>query len=105
MVTSINGMGLQSLSPASLSSTVNLSRLLPEPRSRMGEAFRSLVNGVGAAATRGAAAIGGIDPQFAELLAQQTAVQLQMQLVSLRSNLLKSEHETEMAAIRNIRVG
>lgn len=85
--------------------SVDLARLLPEPKNRIGETFRKVMEGAGSAVLRGASSLTSINPEFMNLINQQIAVQMQMQLVSLHSNLLKSKHETEMAAIRNVRVG
>ena len=38
------------------------------------------------------------------LLSQQQELQLQMMLTSMKSNILRTEHETKMAAVRNMRV-
>ncbi|MBX7137458.1 MAG: hypothetical protein K1X83_05690 [Oligoflexia bacterium] len=86
-----------------------IGRFIPEPRSslKLGSAFRNVAGGLarafGSAASTGATV--GIDPEYAELIKQQIEVQQQMQLVSMVSNLEKSRHETQMAAIRNVRVG
>jgi len=82
-----------------------LGRFIPEPRSRAGQIFRSVLNGVSSMFGRAAGGIAGIDPGYQELLNRQIEAQQQMQLVSLESNIEKSKHETQMAAIRNIRVG
>lgn len=95
-----------------------LLRLLPEPVSRLGSAFRSIFAGVSGSGASGAGGFGGggslgldsgfadqIDPGYRELLQMQIEAQKQLTLVSMASNIEKSKHETEMAAIRNIRVG
>jgi hypothetical protein len=46
-----------------------------------------------------------MDPQYAALMQEQMRFQEQMQIVSMKSNELKSEHETAMSVIRNARVG
>jgi hypothetical protein len=58
--------------------------------------------GLGAGAALGG---GGIEGQYLVLLQEQMRQQQQMQLVSLHSNIEKSKHETQMAAIRNVRAG
>jgi len=40
-----------------------------------------------------------------DLLNQQMQIQLLMQHVSMQSNILRSQHEMEMAPIRNMRLG
>ena len=79
-------------------------RIPPEPRSRVGVNFGSILSNVGAmvGSTLGAAS-GGIQPQYMELINKQLEMQEQMQLVSLHSNIIRSQHESQMAAIRNIR--
>ncbi len=81
-------------------------RIPPEPKSRLGVNFGSILSNVGAmvGSTLGAVS-GGIQPQYMELINKQLEMQEQMQLVSLHSNILKSQHESQMAAIRNIRAG
>ena len=85
--------------------TQGLGRFIPEPRSSAGLNFRNILSRVGAAVTGGASNLIGIDPAYRDLLMKQIEIQQQMQLVSMTSNIEKSKHETEMAAIRNIRVG
>lgn len=52
--------------------------------------------------------VGGVsldlNGDFLSLLQQQIEVQLELQSVSMVSNIEKSKHESKMAAIRNIRV-
>lgn len=45
-----------------------------------------------------------ISPEYRELLEQQMQTQAELQQVSLYSNLQRSQHETRMAAVRNIRL-
>ena len=45
-----------------------------------------------------------ISPEYRNLLEQQAQTQAELQQVSLYSNLERSEHETRMAAVRNIRL-
>lgn len=82
--------------------TDNLRKFVPEPKSGSGlgfsELFRKLSNPLSAVPSL-------LDPTFASLLNKQLEVQMQMQLVSMESNIEKSRHEIQMAPIRNIRVG
>ena len=81
-----------------------LLRFAPEPRS--GIDFQSLLKAVSAlAGTVIAPAAGGLNGDYQELLQEQLEVQRQMFLMTLYSNLEKSRHETQMAAVRNVRVG
>jgi hypothetical protein len=73
----------------------------PEPRSKAGDFLRS----VGNAASEVASSVVSLDPAYAELLKKQIQVQEQMQTLSMESNIEKSRHETQMTAIRNVRVG
>ncbi|NBW41699.1 hypothetical protein EBR25_11960 [bacterium] len=79
----------------------------PEPRSKLRLNFQSIVSGMSNLVGNGArAAISGtIDPMYSSLMSEQIAMQQQMQLVSLHSNIEKSRHEAKMAAIRNVRAG
>ena len=47
----------------------------------------------------------GISPDFQSLIELQLQAQKEMMLVSMVSNVEKSKHETQMAPVRNIRVG
>ena len=82
-----------------------LSRFLPEPRSRGGINFGGVLKSVGSAIGSMAPGLDGINPVFIELINKQIQTQYEMQVVSFESNIEKSKHETQMAAIRNIRVG
>jgi len=81
-----------------------LTSFAPEPRSRNGIGFGGILRNLSGDSYGGG--IGGsIDPVYSDLIAQQIQAQQQMQLVSFISNIEKSKHETQMAAIRNVRVG
>ena len=45
-----------------------------------------------------------ISPEYRDLIQQQVQTQAELQQVSLYSNLERSQHETRMAAVRNIRL-
>ena len=74
--------------------------------------LQGLVGGVGGVAGDvGKVALGragldlqGVDTEYADLLTQQMEVQKQMMLVSTISNVQKTEHDTDMAIVRNLRV-
>ena len=81
-------------------------RFIPEPKTTAGISFRGALSTVGSLAKSFMpAGLSGIDSPFSDLISQQMYWQTQMQLVSLYSNVEKSKHETQMAAIRNVRVG
>lgn len=82
-----------------------LQRFLPEPRTRSGVNFSQVLRGVGSLISGGVSSFSGIDPVYQDLLAKQIEMQQQMQLVTMASNIEKSRHETQMAPVRNIRVG
>ena len=82
-----------------------LSRFMPEPRSRGGLSFGGVLKSVGSAIGSAAGGLDGINPVFVDLINKQIQTQFEMQIVSFESNIEKSKHETQMAAIRNIRVG
>jgi len=87
--------------------TLGLSRFVPEPRSRIANVFRTVLNGVGAVLSGGGSTTGTgqLDPAYQDLIQKQIEIQQQMQWVSMESNIEKSRHETQMAEIRNARVG
>lgn len=80
----------------------SLARALPEPRS-------SLAQWGKAAVTAGTDAIGTLigsgSSDLGGLLNMQIQIQREMQVVSMISNVAKSQHEMEMAPVRNMRVG
>lgn len=45
-----------------------------------------------------------IDPDYRALLEQQMFFQKEMQLVSMETNTSRTEHETRMTVVRNVRV-
>ncbi|RIL08080.1 MAG: hypothetical protein DCC75_09495 [Proteobacteria bacterium] len=84
----------------------SLARFIPEPKSRAAVGFGSLLSGAATVAGEIAGIAGGVgDPLNQTLLLEQLRSQREMQTVSLISNVEKSKHETQMVAIRNIRVG
>ena len=84
----------------------SLQRIAPEPKSGVSAVFSSVLDGVGGAIGGVAGgAMGGINGEFATMINEQIKWQMQMQRVSMLSNVEKSKHETQMAAIRNIRAG
>lgn len=82
-----------------------LNQFIPEPRSRSGVSFGGVLKSVGSAIGSMAPGLDGINPVFVELINKQIQTQYEMQIVSFESNIEKSKHETQMAAVRNIRVG
>ncbi len=63
-----------------------------------------LIGGLGANTTAGIGGdLGNQQSQFAELLQLQNQMQVQNQQVTMATNLSKTDHETRMAAVRNIR--
>lgn len=84
-------------------SSGGLARFIPEPRSNL--SFQSVLQGVGSLLSGGVSSIAGLDSNYQELLLLQMQTQQEMQTVSMISNIEKSKHETQMAAVRNIRVG
>ena len=80
----------------------SLGRFSPEPKSSYSAFFNSAAS---TAKSLFAAAVPGVEGDFAALIQQQIYWQYQMQLVSMISNVEKSKHETAMAAVRNVRAG
>ncbi len=81
-----------------------LLRFAPQPSTTLD--FQSLLSAVGsvAASVIGSSA-SGLGSDYQLLLQEQLEVQRQMFLMSFYSNIEKSKHETQMAAVRNIRTG
>src|SRR5437868_1372733 len=84
---------------------LSLARIAPEPRSRNGASFSTVARSLSSDYFTSDPGFGQIMGQYQDLINTQIETQTQMQLVSMESNILKSEHETQMAAIRNVRVG
>jgi hypothetical protein len=80
-----------------------LGRFIPEPANGVAP-FKALLSSV-ANSLSGSTVFPGVQGEYAELLNKQIEMQQQMQLVSMFSNIEKSRHETQMAAVRNIRGG
>lgn len=66
---------------------------------RGGVPFSSALNSV----SSGAGSV-SIDPDYRALLEQQMFFQKEMQLVSMETNTSRTEHETRMTVVRNVRV-
>lgn len=75
-------------------------RFIPEPKSGL-DTFQSVARAVSTIA----GGLVGIDPEYRSLIEKQLQLQEQMQRVSMESNLARTEHETEMTPIRNLRLG
>ena len=91
-----------SASATGFNSSISMQRFQPEPKSNLGLNFGTVLNSVVGAAS---STLSGVDPGYVALMNKQIETQQQMQLVTMESNVEKSKHETQMAAIRNIRVG
>jgi hypothetical protein len=84
-------------------------RIFSEPIKLAASAVSSLVQGAAPfASAMSALASGGgsvsIDPQYRALLEQQMAFQRDMQVVTMQTNTSRTEHETRMTVVRNVRV-
>ena len=83
-------------------------RFQPEPKISSGgsgflnTAMQLLGNGLGSVASDG---LGMISGENAALIQLQLETQREMMYTSMVSNIEKSRHETQMAPVRNIRVG
>jgi len=82
---------------------LGLNRFLPQPKAGRELNFRRVVDGVRSAITGSSETTVKIDPEYEALINKQIEVQQQMQIVSFTSNIEKARHESQMAAIRNIR--
>ena len=99
---SSNLSGIAGLNSLTLGSPLARSTVEPRTGSGFGSVLKSLF---GTVLSRFGVENTGVDPKYSSLIEKQLEMQEQMQLVSLYSNIIKSEHETQMAAVRNIRVG
>lgn len=79
-----------------------LARALPEPRSSLAQWGKATV-GAGMDAIGTLVGTGSSD--LGNLLNMQIQIQREMQVISMASNIAKSQHEMEMAPVRNMRVG
>ena len=87
---------------------LNLNRPLgefqPEPETSARIDFTGLLKMAGGLVnTATGGEVPGLDAPYQELINKQIEVQQQMMLMSMSSNIEKSRHETQMAAVRNIR--
>jgi hypothetical protein len=94
--------GLSGLNSITLGGPLSRSTFEPRGSSGFGSILKNLIGNV---VGRFSSEATGIDPKYSALIEKQLEMQEQMQLVSLYSNIIKSEHETHMAAVRNVRVG
>jgi hypothetical protein len=81
-------------------------RYAPEPRNSSGGWARAAqaVSDVGSSLLSGTSVFGNA-ADITGLLNKQVEIQMIMQVVSMESNISRSKHETEMAPIRNMRIG
>ena len=86
--------------------TSALGRFAAQPKSFATTAFKSALAGVNALADAvTGSGTTGLNSDYADLIQMQIETQKQMFLTSMYSNIEKSKHETQMAAVRNVRVG
>ena len=102
MLLDIAGAGLASV--RHFLDTSHLQRFIPEPKGGLGLSFRKILEGVKAAAGKGEGSLGEMPSELSELLAMQMEMQEQMMRISMISNVSRTEHETKMAAVRNMRL-
>ena len=96
---------LSSVLPVPFAAPSELGRIAPEPQNNLGLSFGNILKSTASTLLEGGASALGISSDSATLLNMQIEAQREMQNVSMLSNVEKSKHETQMAAIRNIRVG
>jgi len=92
-------------SSLTLGSSVARSTVEPRSGNSFSETVGKLLRQLGGIAENVAGEAIGIDSKYQGLLDKQSEMQEQMLIVNLYSNILKSEHESKMAPVRNIRVG
>src|SRR5687768_17501460 len=97
----MNGVNLQKVE------IDGLRRFIPEPKGSGAAFHRALeVAGDVAGSVLGKSGFGvsGLDAGLQDLLNRQMELQKQMMLVSMHSNIEKTDHDTRMAPVRNLRV-
>ncbi len=97
MSTSINSIDI-------INAMNSFKRMTPAPKSN---AVKSFFNTLGNAATSALAGVAGGSSslgEYSELINMQIQMQQEMMTVTMVSNIEKSQHETRMAPVRNIRV-
>jgi hypothetical protein len=84
--------------------STNLTRYAAEPKNSLGTAFSAVA---GALTGTVGGVLGGAsnDAAMSALLQTQIESQMKMQVYSMQSNVERSKHETNMAPIRNARLG
>ncbi len=99
-----SSISLKSLSSGALgiaTGTSKLLRALPTPKNTAASFGQNLVStGLNVASEL----VSGGDLSLTDLLNTQIQVQREMQVISMASNVSKSEHEMSMAPIRNLRL-
>jgi hypothetical protein len=82
-------------------------RYAPEPHSTLGKWVQAATSTVANMATTALTGNPMLDSaaDFQQLIQTQIQVQRDMQIYTMVSNLERSKHETEMAPVRNMRVG
>lgn len=73
-------------------------RMLPEPIASGVNFGSSLLQGGGSQTV-------DISPNYQALIEKQIQIQLEQQQVSFTSNIERSQHESRMAAVRNLKLG
>lgn len=94
----MSNMNLSKISSGLLSAVQSTAQFLPEP----------VASGVGFASRfmeLGDTQYIDISPSYQALIERQIQVQLEQQQVTFSSNIERSQHESRMAAVRNLRLG
>ena len=90
---------VQSIADQTLSAASAAANFLPEPVARGVDFARSLLRADGMTSTT----VVDLSPEYQELINKQIETQLEVQQVTLVSNVERSKHEAKMAPIRNVR--
>lgn len=105
-------MALSQITPNGVAAVPNSAEeYLPEPSTTGMGTFQDVLQTAGTVASGALSAVSlsavsGADiGGFQQLISLQMQAQMEMQQVSMLSNVEKSRHETKMTPIRNIRVG
>jgi hypothetical protein len=82
----------------------SLSRFIPEPKSSRAFSWSNVLTKLTETAAQGVTGAYSGEMNLNDLLTQQMAMQREMMIVSMISNVERTKHETQMAPVRNMRV-
>jgi hypothetical protein len=78
-------------------------RFAAEPVSQVSSVAGSALRGASAALSASSTSSTSSDPELQSLLDQQEAIEKQMEVFSMQSNIAQTRHDMDMTAIRNMK--